>query len=441
MRMHWTHKLLLHVLTMPCLCFAGAATDAVSPALAQASVQAPRSPSGQVLMDWLDAFNSGDRARLDSFSQAYSWGAHAENLARWQAEVDGYELLKIYASDESHILFRLRSRTDGQEEIGRIRLKSIAPTVIVQLGAYPVPAGSRFDLVKIDNVLRRRLLGSIARMLTEGYVYPEVGRKMAADLRRREVRREFHAIRDGSELAAKLTGDLQEISGDRHLALRFSDVVVPAGMSTPDIAKETERVARANCGFIRVEHLQPNTGYVKFDGFENATLCGPTASAAMNFIADSNALIIDLRDNHGGGGGMPEFIASYLFADRTHLDDLYSRTTGQTTEIWTSPDVPGRKFVDKPVYLLTSKGTFSAAEYFANVLRNLRGATLIGETTGGGAHTTDTRRVDDHFTMRLPSGRPVTRTDWEGTGLEPDMKVPAAEALESALTLAAKRRP
>jgi C-terminal processing protease CtpA/Prc len=166
-------------------------------------------------------------------------------------------------------------------------------------------------------------------------------------------------------------------------------------------------------------------------------MCGRTASAAMNFVADSDALILDLRDNHGGGGGMVEFIASYLFAERTRLDDTYSRTQNRTEETWTSAEVAGRKFIGKPVFLLMSRQTFSAAEYLANVLKNRQRATLVGEITGGGSHMVEVRRIDDHFSMRVPTGRPITPTDWEGTGVAPDVQVPADQALDAALKLAA----
>jgi hypothetical protein len=403
--------------------------------------EVPDTPAGRALSEWIEVFNSGDRARMEAFSRSWSWDANAHDILRWQADVGGYDLLDIYTNDESYILFRVKARLDGQEEVGKLVLKSLEPPVIGQLGSWRVPAGSRFEPVRFDAAFRGKVIDEIARQLDAGYVHPGVGRKMAADLRRRDSRHEYRAIRDGRDLAAKFTEDLRSISHDGHLEVRFSYVVQPADPPARDPALEARRLAVVNCGFVKVEHLRPNVGYVKFDGFEDAKSCGPTASAAMNFVAGSDALIFDLRDNHGGGGGMPEYLASYLFDARTHLDDLYSRTTGLTTRVWTSPEVPGRKFVGKPVYVLTSRGTFSAAEYFANVLRNLRGARLIGETTGGGAHLNEFRRIDAHFSMRLPTGRPLTMTDWEGTGLAPDVEVPAQNALETALKLASRPAP
>jgi retinol-binding protein 3 len=187
--------------------------------------------------------------------------------------------------------------------------------------------------------------------------------------------------------------------------------------------------------------LPPNIGYVKLNMFADPDICALTASAAMTFLADSDALILDLRDNNGGKGSMVEFIASYLFAAHTHLNDIYRRPQNATQEAWTLPYVPGKKFIGKPVFVLTSKRTFSAAEDLCYALKNLQRATLIGETTGGGAHPVEFKRIDDHFAMVVPTGRsisPITKSDWEGTGVEPDVKVAAAQALDVAQKLAAE---
>jgi C-terminal processing protease CtpA/Prc len=136
---------------------------------------------------------------------------------------------------------------------------------------------------------------------------------------------------------------------------------------------------------------------------------------------------------------MVELIASYLFDEQTHLIDVFRWPEKTTQESWTLPYVPGKKFIGKPVFVLTSKQTFSAAEAFSTALKDLKRATLVGETTGGGAHLVEPKRINDHFTVIVPIGRPisrVTRGDWEGTGVEPDVKVPATEALDVAQKLA-----
>lgn len=414
-----------------------AALLAVLPAIALADVAVPNTPAGKALGAWLDAFNSGDRAHGETFLKTYSSRLSLDRHMRWRAETGGYDLLDIYTNDQTHILFRLKARADGGEEIGTIQVSATTPRILTELGTFRVPAGARFEAVTLDDATRARVIDQVTRVLERSYVIPETAKMMSAALRKRRTSREYRAVRDGRDFARLLTADLQEVSHDLHLEVRFSYVVLPADLAKRNPAEESKRLAAANCGFEKAAHLRPNVGYLKFDMFADAAICAPTASAAMNFLSDSDALILDLRDNRGGGGGMVEFIASYLFAERTRLDDFFSRTENTTEETWTLPYVPGKKFIGKPVYVLTSKQTFSAAEYLSNVLRNLKRATLIGEATGGGSHTIEIKRIDDHFSARIPTGRPITKTDWEGTGVEPDVKVQADQALEAALKLAA----
>lgn len=393
----------------------------------------PDTPAGHAFAAWLYAFNSGNRAGEEEFVKTYSWKTDLDGDMRWRAETGGYDLLDIYTNDQTHILFRLKARANGGEEIGTIQVSAAEPRVLTELGTYRIAAGSRFEAVTFDDATRARVIDQVTGVLNDYYVFPETAQKMSAALRKRKTSRDYRAIRDGRDFARQLTWDLQEVSHDKHLEVRFSYVVLAADLSRRNPGDESKRLAAANCGFEKAEHLWPNVGYLKLDMFADAEICAPTASAAMNFVADSDALILDLRDNHGGDGEMVEFIASYLFAERTHLDDIFSRTDNATKETWTLPEVSGKKFIGKPVFVLTSKHTFSAAEYLSNVLRNLRRATLIGETTGGGAHLVETKRVDDHFLVRVPTGRPITKTDWEGTGVEPDVKIAAADALDEAL--------
>jgi C-terminal processing protease CtpA/Prc len=195
-----------------------------------------------------------------------------------------------------------------------------------------------------------------------------------------------------------------------------------------------------NCGFEKAERLEGNIGYLKLNFFGRPDLCAPTATAAMSFLAHVRALIVDLRDNGGGDPRMVAWISSYLFDARTHLNDLYERKRDKRYEFWTRPDVPGARLGGKaPVFVLTSKRTFSGAEEFTYNLKNLKRATIVGETTGGGAHPTGPHKVEEHFFVGVPSGRPInpiTKGDWEGTGVAPDVKAPADDALDVAKKLA-----
>jgi C-terminal processing protease CtpA/Prc len=140
---------------------------------------------------------------------------------------------------------------------------------------------------------------------------------------------------------------------------------------------------------------------------------------------------------------MVQYVSSYLFDEPTHLNDLYNRKEDSTTQFWTLPYVPGKKLGSKPpVFVLTAARTFSGAEEFTYNLKNLKRATIVGETTGGGAHPVAGHRIDDHFSIGVPFARainPISKANWEGAGVEPDVKVPAADALETAKRLAAER--
>ena len=160
----------------------------------------------------------------------------------------------------------------------------------------------------------------------------------------------------------------------------------------------------------------------------------------MNFLAHVDALIIDLRDNGCGDLAMVKYISSYLFDKPTHLNDLYNRKEDSTSQFWTLPFVPGPTLAGKPVFVLTSSRTFSGAEEFSYNLKMLKRTTIVGETTGGGAHPVSGHRIDDHFMIGVPFAKavnPTSKTNWEGTGVEPDVKVPAADALDNAKELAA----
>jgi C-terminal processing protease CtpA/Prc len=136
-------------------------------------------------------------------------------------------------------------------------------------------------------------------------------------------------------------------------------------------------------------------------------------------------------------------MCSYLFDHRTHLNDIYDRHENTTQEFWTSSSIPGNTLAEKPAYVLTSAHTFSGAEEFSNDLKNLKRAVLVGETTAGGAYLVQERRIDEHFSLQVSFGRPInpiSKTDWEGTGVEPDVKVNATAALETAQEMAVGRR-
>ena len=187
---------------------------------------------------------------------------------------------------------------------------------------------------------------------------------------------------------------------------------------------------------MRLERLPGNVGYLELHNFHDAKWAGETAVAAMNFLANCDAVIIDLRKNGGGSPSMIQLISSYFFEEPVHLNSFYIRDKDETKQFWSHAHVDGPRMTDVDLYVLTSGLTFSAAEEFTYNMKNLERATIVGETTGGGAHPVRfVRFADLKVGMSLPFGRainPVTGTNWEGTGIEPDMAVPEGEALETA---------
>jgi hypothetical protein len=283
-----------------------------------------------------------------------------------------------------------------------------------------------------DQVIR----GAIAK-LNENYVFPEVAKKMGQAVSARVARGEYASITSAVPLADKLTADFRAVSHDKHLHMEYDERGVPDGETRPDDARE---LALTNFGFEKVERMEGNVGYVEIRGFVPPAFGAETATAAMSFVANTDALIIDLRRNGGGEPDMIAYVLSYLFDQPTHINDIYMRTTNKTQQWWTAAKVSGLRYGStKPVYVLTSSRTFSGGEELAYDLKNLKRATLIGETTGGGAHPVQPYKVSAHFAVGVPFARainPVTKTNWEGVGVTPDISVRADDALDKAYRMA-----
>lgn len=293
----------------------------------------------------------------------------------------------------------------------------------------------------IDSKMKSETIDVLLKELNDRYVFPDTAKKMETEIRARQKNKEYDAITSAPEFTKKLTEDLQAVSRDKHLRVRFSPKPIPVrkerGEPTAEEKAEHENyMKRINFAFEKVERMPGNIGYIKLNNFFEPELGAETVAAAMNFIGNTDALIFDLRENGGGDPAMVALICSYLFGEKSvHLNSLYWRESDKTEDFWTKPTVAGKKFLDKDIYVLTSNRTFSGAEEFSNNLKVLKRATIVGETTGGGANPGGMFRLTDHFGVFIPTGRainPITKTNWEGTGVEPDVKVPKEEALKTA---------
>jgi hypothetical protein len=310
----------------------------------------------------------------------------------------------------------------------------------------------------------REIVTRALSLLRANYVFPELAEQAATAVEARLAAGEYDDL-DEVTLTERVTGHLREATGDKHLGMRLGGGPGPGpgpgdpgpgdpgrgpggpgARPGPDRAgpadHESRRLAMRqmgrldNFGIRRVERLDGNVGYLDLRRVAVPANAGPAISAAMELVAGTYALIIDLRRN---GGGSPEgvvFWCSYLFTEEpTHLNDIFNGDTGETRQFWALPYVPGTRYVDRPVYVLTSGRTFSGGEDFCYTLQALGRAELVGETTGGGAHPTRGFPISLAVHIAIPFARsvnPVTGTNWQGTGVVPDIAVPEAEAYDVA---------
>jgi len=409
----------------------------------------PEGPAGQTLKTWLEAFNSGDRAQVEAYCHKYDPNQTADGMMSFRNMTGGFELLQILKSERLHLEFLVKERNSETKALGNLDVKDAEPAEVIHFELHALPPGTSVSdmTLKIDATTRDRVIDGAIAQLNESYVFPDIAKKMEEAVRARQKRGEYDAIADGDTFATKLTENFQEVSHDKHLRVSYSPVKIPerpeGGSPGPEeVARYRKQMEQMNCGFEKVEHLSGNIGYVKFNMFADPEVCGSTAVAAMNFLGNVDAIIFDLRENGGGDPKMITLISTYLFEKPTHLNDLWERKGDETHQYWTLPYVPGKRLEGKPAYVLTSKQTFSGAEEFSYNLQNLKRATLVGETTGGGAHPVSGHRIDDHFMIGVPFARainPISKTNWEGTGVEPDVKVAASDALTTAQKLALEK--
>jgi retinol-binding protein 3 len=301
------------------------------------------------------------------------------------------------------------------------------------LGQSPTPA-------TVEKSERDRVIEALATKLSAGYVLPEAVGRITQALRSANSVGEYDG-KTPQEFADAMGRTLRNAGHDKHFAVFYQ----PAPTVSPEAAMPSlEQRERLNFGFGKLERLRGNVGYLELVNFsELRQQSAETASALLSTLANFDAIILDLRKNSGGHDPMMAFIASYFF-DPTpvHLNDIYWRDTNETSQFWTMAFVPGRRSARQPLYILTSASTFSSAEDFCYSLQNLKRALVVGETTSGGAHSSrGPQRLTKSFTAIIPVGRsvsPITKTNWEGTGVTPDIKTSADASLGVAHLLAVR---
>ncbi len=287
------------------------------------------------------------------------------------------------------------------------------------------------------------VIDETARLLTEHYVFPEVAEELVGLLRRRLAERAYD-VEAAEELAGLVTADLQSVNGDRHLRLKHHVDPVPAKEGAATLESMRRDFDASLGGAPRVQLLDGGVAVV-----ELAPMLFPLEwaaeplSAALTLASRAQALIVDLRANRGGDPDAVAFVCSYLLDERTHLNTMYWRRGERSEQSWSLPHVPGARFGgSKPLYVLSSTSTFSAAEELAYDLQQLGRAVVVGEPSRGGAHPCQGWTVHPHLEATVPVGRavnPVSSTNWEGTGVQPDVPCAATDALDRAHALALAR--
>jgi len=341
--------------------------------------------------------------------------------------------------------------------------KIILTLIISLISVHGILAGVNFDKnletnckATIDSKTKASVIDSVSKLLMEQYVFPDIAEQMIDHLNTKLKNGDYDKINNPARFAKTLEEDLFKISKDNHFYIEFNPdraeiIKAKESQSKEEVNKANKKLfeeARwTNFGFKKIEILKGNIGYLNISLFGNPEYGGETAVAAMNFLANADAVIIDLRRTPGGWATMVQLICSYFIKGtdtegRTHLNSFERRFGNRLEQFWTISYVPGKRMYEMDLYILTDRYTGSGAEELTYNMKNLKRATIIGETTGGSAHNIEFKVIQDCFVMHLPTGRPInpiSGTNWERTGIEPDITVQSEDALDRAYLMALEK--
>jgi C-terminal processing protease CtpA/Prc len=295
--------------------------------------------------------------------------------------------------------------------------------------------------MKLDEALRTKLIDTAVAVLDKEYLFPQHVAKIEKKLRGAA----YDGIRSPDKLAKQLTDDINAVTKDESIFIRYSEEPVPddgdSKMTADERARMRTHAAQYNSFIDKVERLPGNIGYIRINAIVHVMVTSAPFAAAMAFIADTEELIIDLRGTAGGDPAAVALMVSYFTeaGDPVHVSDVYTRATDSTRQYWTV-DVAGPRY-RKPVYVLVNGETGFCAEELAFTLQALKRAKIVGETTAGRAYHYRRRRLAPNFALFMPLGRSISalsKKGWDGAGVKPDIKSPEAKALEAAHVAALK---
>jgi hypothetical protein len=429
--------------------------EAQPPLLTSASAVAlPDTAAGRQLAAWLQAFNSGDRQALLAYHErCFPYSVASRDVSNIDREhglsqgTGGFDVRRVEQSADDRVEVLIHERNNPQYARAYLQV-SLDPAHAVtrfRIGPIPTPpellSSQERRARAIDAKARSAAIEAIGRQLEAHYVVAETAARVNVSLRKKQARGDYDALSDAVDFADSLTRDLRRLTRDKHIGLRFGPMPPEPSFDGP----APPWLERMGYGFGASERLEGNVAHLVINAMPGLFASEQQAIAErMTAIADADAVIIDLRGNGGGYPATGSRMASYFFDEQpVQLNSVYRRDTNHTEERWSERVLPGQRFGSKkPVYVLTGPQTFSGGEGLAYDLQAAGRALVVGEGTGGGAHPTQPYPVAGGFVLMVPWGEarnPITRTNWEGIGVVPDIYTPAEEALETAHRLALEK--
>ncbi|MFK7771001.1 MAG: S41 family peptidase [Saprospiraceae bacterium] len=300
---------------------------------------------------------------------------------------------------------------------------------------------------------KNTVIENIKELIDSNYVFIDKVKYINNSFDSLNLTGKYNDIKDYETFAKVLTDDLVEITKDLHFKVQYNPEFIKSNRERRRQAerenqkkpKEEEDkkidwdlwyAKKENYGFEKVEILGGNIGYIKLNFWQPLDWVKPTIDATMKFVSNTDALIIDLTENQGGYSPTDSYLGSYFFDEESTLwTSSYNRPTGETETEYTFKKIGGERYLDKPVFILVSKNTFSLAEQFAYCMKHFGKAKIIGQTSSGAAHGIYFPEINDNYSIQLPISRsihPVTKTDWEGTGVIPNINTSDSETFKTA---------